>query len=198
MTDSMAVNEMLERLERAISSNLRVAMPAKVLNYNAATKLARVQIIQDDIAEDDTPLPAVPIDSVPVMFPGAGAAMLSFPIPVGSEGWIMFADRNIAPWAVGSPPVAANDRSHDLTDAVFFPCFPTATATPNALVLEGGGCQIVMSNGTMTFIAPNGIIPTNTMTLGPGATMLNSAGINIFGHNHFGDSGGQTGGPKNP
>lgn len=75
----------------------------------------------------------------PVLFPGGGGFVSTFPIAAGDEGLVVFASRCIDNWWVqGDVQTQADLRMHDLSDGFFLPiCFsqpnvPTSVSTDTA------------------------------------------------------------------
>jgi hypothetical protein len=57
-----------------------------------------------------------------VQFPGSGGYRITFPVAVGDTGLIVFSEASLDKWLVSGGTVdPADDRRHDLTDAVFLP-----------------------------------------------------------------------------
>lgn len=106
---------------------VRVALPCKVLEYDATTRTVRVtplvgRYVRDmEGKEKAEELPV--INAVPVIFPGGGGAEATFPIQPGDTGELSFHDSSLDEWkAADNQPVIARDiRSHALTDATFRP-----------------------------------------------------------------------------
>lgn len=105
---------------------IRVAIPAAVEAYDAATQVADVAVqVQERVVDDDgeTTWEAPPvIPAVPVAFPRAGGFFISFPVAKGDTGLLVFCDRSIDQWrAKGREAPNADGRFHELSDAVFYP-----------------------------------------------------------------------------
>lgn len=128
--------EALQTLRQSILRDLRVAMPARVEAYDAATQKVRVQPLLREAYEDETGtqhterLPV--ISDVPVQFPGAGGYFVTFPIAPGDTGTLLFADRSLDRWLTKGGEVDTGDvRTHHLSDAIFLPGL-RPFATPRA------------------------------------------------------------------
>lgn len=106
---------------------LHVAMPARVESYDASQQRATVQPLtrRAFIAEDDsrTPEKLPPIEGVPIIFPGAGAYKITFPIAKGDIVMLLFAEGSIDKWlTTGAVDVDPDDdRRNALSDAVAIP-----------------------------------------------------------------------------
>lgn len=148
--------------ELALDGRLRglhVALPGKVTEYDATTQTATVQpTVQQAVQDPDgfwihETLPE--IYDVPVMFMRSPSFTLTFPIPVGTTGQLLFNERDIGQWRhtgqIGSP---GDQRCHSLAGAVFFP-----TMAPDADVSSVSATHAVVG------------LPTSAMLLvGAGAT----------------------------
>lgn len=106
--------------------NLRVAMPARVETYDAATQSCSCQPLVYDGYFDETgrrqaeKLPVV--TSVPVCFPGSGGFRVTFPLSTGDTVLLVFASSSIDRWlANGGEVDPIDDRRHHLTDAIAIP-----------------------------------------------------------------------------
>ena len=74
----------------------------------------------EDGTNQTGPLPVIP--SVPVCFPGSGAFRVTFPVAKGDTGLLVFCSRSIDRWlSEGGSVDPQDDRTHDLSDAVFVP-----------------------------------------------------------------------------
>ncbi len=107
-------------------ADLHTALPGKIVKYDESTQKADVQPLikerytDESGAQQSRELPVIP--SVPVQFPGAGGYRITFPVAVGDTGLIMFAEASLDKWLVSGGTVdPADERRHDLTDAVFLP-----------------------------------------------------------------------------
>lgn len=141
-----------ERLYR-----LRVALPAKVISYDAATQFASVQPLIMHAFRDETGVRQVEslpiINDVPVLMfgGGGGEARLTFPIAIGDVVLLVFCSSSIARWLVraGAAEVdPADDRRHDINDAIAigglhnYKTSPTDAPT-DALVLHVSGGKTI-------------------------------------------------------
>ena len=113
-----------------LQTNLRrsmwTALPGRVQSFDPSKQSADIEPLVHDTweAEDGTsqtgPLPVIP--SVPVCFPGSGGWRVTFPVAKGDTGLIIFCARSIDRWlSEGGSVDPQDDRTHDLSDAVFIP-----------------------------------------------------------------------------
>lgn len=124
-TQTPTLDTILNRAARRHLKNLRVALPARVESYDAATQKVSVQpLILDGYTDDGERvterLPVIP--GVPVVFPGAGGFRITFPLAVGDTVLVVFTSSSIDRWlAVGGEVDPGDDRRHDINDAVAIP-----------------------------------------------------------------------------
>ena len=125
-TRNTTLQDLLARFRESLVSDLHTSLPGKVVRYDAATQKADVQPLIKERYTDESgamqarELPVIP--AVPVQFPGAGGYRITFPVNVGDTGLIVFSEASLDKWLVSGGTVdPADDRRHDLTDAVFLP-----------------------------------------------------------------------------
>lgn len=108
-------------------AGLRVALPGRVLAYDADKRRAEVQPLIAEASIDEAGErvvePAPVIVDVPVIMPGAGGVRVKFPVSVGDTVLLVFASSAIDRWlaAGGTDVDPGNDRHHELTDAIAIP-----------------------------------------------------------------------------
>lgn len=125
-TRNTTLQDLLARFRESLLADLHTSLPGKVVRYDAATQKADVQpLIKERYADENgaaqsRDLPVIP--AVPVQFPGSGGYRITFPVTVGDTGLIVFSEASLDKWLVSGGTVdPADDRRHDLTDAVFLP-----------------------------------------------------------------------------
>ena len=113
-------------LQAQLRRSLWTALPGRVQSFDGSKQSADIEPLIHDTweAEDRTnqtgPLPVIP--SVPVCFPGSGAFRVTFPVSKGDTGLLVFCARSIDRWlSEGGSVDPQDDRTHDLSDAVFIP-----------------------------------------------------------------------------
>ena len=113
-----------------IMAMLHVALPCKVVSYNASDRTIKAQPLIRDW--DDSAKPPVLMD-VPVFFPFG----YTFDVSEGDECLVVFADSCIDGWfqngGVSSPQVA---RKHDLSDGFAFVGFSSKKNMSEAVNLS--------------------------------------------------------------
>ena len=92
--DEAAVNARLE----AHSMDLHTALPGRVVSYDAATQTAVCQPGIQVIFRATGPVDLPQLVDVPVYFPRGGGFVLTFPVRVGDECLLVFAERAIDVW----------------------------------------------------------------------------------------------------
>ena len=115
----MSQAEVIKAIQDKISSNLRVAMPGLVENYDFKTAKASIKIDMQELYQNDTIVDYPVIANVPVIFPRSGGAEIAMPIKRGDSCLVIFMDRDIKAWLLGAskqPPKSR--RLHHLNDAV--------------------------------------------------------------------------------
>lgn len=138
--------------EDDIKANIRCAIPAVVESYNPTQRTIVAQPTIMEVVNGDTgtstniPLPL--LQDVPVVFPAAGGFQITFPINIGDECLIIFADRCIDGWWQNSGIQVQQDvRLHDLSDgfAIFGPkSLPNlGTTSTTAMIIDGPGNVLI-------------------------------------------------------
>ena len=151
---------LIQTLSRKISSNLRVAMPATIEEYDFTTQKASVQIDIKELFDNETSIDYPVISDVPVIFPRSGGASLTMPVKRGDNCLVMFLDRDLTAWALGASKKKPNSqRMHDLNDAVIVmglnPLSTKSLATNNTDLL-------ITYDGSSIVLKPNGAIDINS------------------------------------
>lgn len=111
----------------AALEDLHTCSWGSVVSYDATTQTAHVQLIQrrsyvDADGNRTTERPA-PLLDVPVVFPGAGAVSMTWPLAAGDVVLLLFAERALDAWYAGGQEDvdAGDDRHHSLSDAIAIP-----------------------------------------------------------------------------
>jgi hypothetical protein len=137
----------------AHAAELRVALPAKVVKYDATKQIVDVQIqVRDAYLDgDDVTVRTFPIlPRVPVVFPRGGGFFLAFPLVAGDTGLLVFNDLPIDKWrSSGQESHPGDVRRHGLGGAVFLPglvhgkadALPTSVGS-DLVVGKVGGSEI--------------------------------------------------------
>ena len=94
--------EVIDSMMSGRLSTLHLGMPARVVTYDANELRVSVKPLISRVFEDEEAklvsenLPI--IESVPVIFQGAGSYRLTFPIVPGDLVWLMFSSSSLDEW----------------------------------------------------------------------------------------------------
>ncbi|RAW71597.1 MULTISPECIES: phage baseplate assembly protein V [unclassified Photorhabdus] len=108
-------------MQEVISAGLYVSLPCIIQSFNADTVTITAQpAIRWKIRQKDGELESVSLPllvDVPVIFPRGGGVTLTFPVRVGDECLVVFADRCIDYWwQSGGVQEPVDPRQHNLSD----------------------------------------------------------------------------------
>lgn len=184
----------------AARMDMHTAMPGIIQSFDAARMTCTIQpairgaIIAPNGRAEAADLPLL-VDC-PVVFPGGGGYVLTYPLQAGDEALIIIAERCIdAWWQSGGVQAAAEYRLQDLSDGFVI---PGPRSQPH--VVAGGvgmtGAELRTDTGTtvlrlkgdaIEIVAPGGITMT-TPTLTLTGDMI-CGGFSYLGHTHTGVHG---------
>lgn len=117
--------EINQLLKTNIFSNLNCHNIGRILEFDPATQLCTVELMQIKQFGDQTYTPA-PITQVPLIMLGAGNAHITMPNPVGTTCLLLFLDRNMDNFMeTGEQYMPDTARMHDFTDCVALTTFKT-------------------------------------------------------------------------
>jgi phage baseplate assembly protein gpV len=133
----------------------------------------------------------------PIVWPGGGGFLLTFPIADGDEGLLVFASRCIDSWwQSGSVQAQAELRMHDLSDGFFLPGqlsqskAPTISTSTAQLRSLDGATYVEMASGHVVNVHASGgcnitgpVTITGNLTLG--GTISGTGGGAIAGNLHM-------------
>lgn len=136
---------------------VHVAMPGRVISYNAAEQSAQIQptispLILTEEGDEPIDLPIIP--AAPVLFPRAGGYRMTFPIKPDDTGLLIINSHAIETWIRQNSPrdvEALDPRRFHLSDAVFLPGLSQfaalSPADPDDFVIEKvGGVAIHLND----------------------------------------------------
>ena len=154
--------DIVEGVRAAILGELakvRTTIPGVVQSFDAATQRASIQpgvalrLLNGEAVGE--PL----LVDVPVVYPGAGGYSIYYPLAVGDEVLVVFAERSIDEWlaAGGYNRAAADPRRFSAPDAIAIPGLRSApglpsAARPAALTLSAADGSVRME------IRPGGVV----------------------------------------
>lgn len=139
MVDQSNISTLSDNIKQGIENRLKdlhTSMPGIIVEFDAATQLAKVQpavkrIFKQERTEQVLLVPtALPVlINVPVIFPRGGGFSLTFPVQPGDECLIEFCERCIDDWhETGEVKKPTSKRFHSLSDAT---CFVGLSSRPN-------------------------------------------------------------------
>jgi len=139
-------------------SLIHTALPGAIVSYDYTTQKAAVQPLLNKLSPEGppngTPIPLPVLQNVPVIFPRAGGASLTFPVVQGDTCLLLFIERSTDLWKTDGGQVTPDDnRRFNLSDAVaimgLFPFSETSQATNNddLLLTYNGSSFRIKKNG---------------------------------------------------
>lgn len=134
-------------------SGVRVALPGRVVAYDAARQAVDVQPLVADGVEDDGVRTAEPLPvlvDVPLVFPGAGPYRITWPVAAGAIVLLVIASSSTSRWKVGAGAEVVDpgsDHRHHIEDAIAIPGLhafgaPPTEAPVDALVVHGAAIRL--------------------------------------------------------
>lgn len=154
MTNEIELAALLEEAIEGRLSEVCTAMPGTVENYDATKQVADVRPVFKRKYLDGHIEPLPLITEVPVVFPRAAGASISFPLAPGDRVWLQFSQRSVDLWKqAGGKSVDPDDpRKFHISDAVCYPgCYPLtepdAAASSTDLVILCGNAKINVQPG---------------------------------------------------
>ncbi len=184
-------------LLRAARMDIHTALPGIIQAFDAARMTCSVQIaIRGAIVQPSGQAQAVDLPLLvdcPVVFPGGGGYVLTYPLKAGDECLVVFSERCIdAWWQSGGVQAAAEYRLHDLSDGFVI---PGPRSQPHVVTgsVDMIGAEFRRDDGTVRIkLTTNGVeitAPGNVIVHGD----VIADGISLKTHRHGGvQSGGST------
>lgn len=167
--------------------DLHVALPCRVVSYDAATQTVEAlplvrRAIEDTSGEvQHEDLPKLP--NVPVLFPRSAAFSASWPIAAGDTVLVVFCSSAIGNWRQSGDLANPGDlRRHDLSHAVAIPGIApegeTIPTSPTAAVLEVNtpATHVTVGAGASQFVALENLVALRLTEL---VTAINAATIAV-------------------
>lgn len=157
-------------------ADLHVAMPGRIETYYADKQKADVQPLvrrgyrneEGERVAEELPI----VTDVPIVFPGAGAYSITFPLARGDTVLLVFMSCSIDKWLQrGGDVDPLDDRRHTLSDAVAIPglrdfghALSADARAGGAVVIAGSDVRIGGASGTQpTLMADSFVSALNTM-----------------------------------
>ena len=197
--------EALRTVFDGMARGLWCAMVCTVTAYDATRGTVQVQPAIQAMVSDEkgnvTPTTIAPLSDVPVVYLGGGNFVATFPIQVGDEALVIFADRCIDWWfQYGGVQKPAAPEAHSLSDG-FAIIGPRSLArklsnvsTSNAQLrsLDGTTHIELTPAGQANVVAPAGINLTGPVTIN-GSLLLNGVATGAGGTFSIGSDVATTG-----
>lgn len=116
-------DEFYRTLIDTVKSQIRVAIPGIIENFNAEEQTVTVQpALREEISLSDYSKQIIQLPlllDVPICIPRAGGYSITFPIKKGDECLVIFNDMCLdAWWSYGNIQNQLEKRRHDLSDAI--------------------------------------------------------------------------------
>lgn len=160
-------NEITERekLQTDVMFNLHCCIPCIIQSYDAAKGTVECQpAIREKIINQNENIEYLNLPlliNVPVAFPSNNEYSVTFPLKTGDECLVFFSDLSIDNfWEKGDVQNPIEDRRHDLSDGIAYPCNLSLTknrAAKNGLFISSPSSSILI-NSDITFTCPLGSI----------------------------------------
>lgn len=168
-------------LEQSFAQQMRglnFAKIGKVVAYDAASQRASVQPVLARALSTGTSEQYPVIEDVPVMWPRAGGASITFPVKPGDGCLLLFTDSSLDAWKQSGDTGAAGDnRQHALSDAVAIMgvvSFGDGGGSPDSAEITMGETVITLASGAATIKAPTVTIDAPTTTVQGNMTVVGS------------------------
>lgn len=140
---------------RAGIVEVHTALPGEIVNFDATTQTASVQLcIQREVVDSTDTI--TQLDEVPVMIQCGGGFSVTFPLTAGDPCLILFIERGLDNWYLdGGCQAPETRRHHHYSDAI---CLPGLRPAPSALAnYDATNLTIRTDDGqTQLCITPNG------------------------------------------
>ena len=164
-----------------ISMGMQCVIPAIVQSYDKTTNRAVVKPAITGIASQGQKVPKEPYIDIPVLNLSGGGFVISFPIKMGDNGWLIASDRDISIFKQNLEESAPNTlRKHKFEDGFFIPDkinnIPSLNADSLLIQNETGSISIELTNtginitGLTTITGNTSVIGTLTVSTGTTGT----------------------------
>lgn len=164
------MRSLAETIQAALDARLgelHTAMPGRVVSVDYTRNTVDVEPafyheIEDDYGNpQDEALPVIP--DVPIAWPRAGGAWITFPIAKGDPVTLLFCERDLGVWrAQGAAGPPGDRRRHHLSGAIAIPggSFAESEALPSGNVGPAGtvvaGPNVFLGAGNASHAIPKG------------------------------------------
>jgi hypothetical protein len=146
-------------IESKLRSDIYTMLPAEVVSVADlnSKQTVNVKTLIGRLYEDGTNLPTQEIHNVPLIFPAAGGALLSFPIKVGDGVCLLFSMRDLDNWEDSNGREVLptpSTRHHSITDAIAIAGLFT---TSNNLKPNTTDVELKFANSSLK-MKPSGVV----------------------------------------
>lgn len=171
MTSPVSMTDAIRQSILYQLGNIHTALPASVISYDYSVQKASVQPLLNKVWADGTVTPMPILENVPVIFPRAGGASLTFPVVNGDTCLLVFIERSTDLWRTQGGQVSPDDpRKFDLSDGVALmglsPFSENSLADNNEdLLLTYAGSKVrIKQNGDVVIQTSNKVAIGDTTT----------------------------------
>lgn len=155
--ETWSLDAVMRQATFTMAHELRVCVPARVVAVNGEQNVDLQPLLKT--RRSDGTVEAMPmLRSALVMMPMGNDWSLKFPLAVGDIGLALFCDRSLDAWAVGQGEATdpADDRCHDLSDALFIPGLvpvpkQSKDGTQDLVLKNGSTVMRLKKDGRVTF-----------------------------------------------
>lgn len=191
---------------KLLKAKLNCCRVGIVESFNPVTMMVKVNIVNKMVTDVNSDGSQELMDYPPLYAKVCYAnPYCSYPITEGTEGIILFNDREIESWYInGGINQLSSDRSHHITDSIFItglysqPRIPVAEYIDDSLHLFYKNSDIIVKDGNITIngnTTINGNLTVNGSINATGDVV--AGGISLMNHIHGnGNQGADTTGPK--
>lgn len=131
--ESTSLHGLLDQFASNQMNQMFTAQVGRVLSVDLERQCIDAQILVDKVTTDGGVQPYPPLMSVPLIYPASKKAMVSFPVLPGDTVLLVFCQRSIDRFKLGSttnlPP--ATSRKYSINDAIAIPGVFTLDGTPS-------------------------------------------------------------------
>lgn len=182
--------DLVKLIQDTVKRGIDTSLPCQVTKVISRTKvnvkpLIKIVDAQGKVHDRDI------IEGVMVQTFGAGDTLISFPLTVGSLGWIDASDRDLGlflqTYESEKPSTA---RMHSFSDARFIPDimhnFTIAAEDETALVIQNrnGSVKIAVDDNGVRITDPTNDVTINGARITPSGDVITASGVSLDGHPH--------------
>lgn len=183
-SDKKSVPTLRKVIEETILDNqklLNTCMPGIVQSYDTAKNTIVVKPSFKRKYKDGSLVDLPTLEDVPVAFPRANSAAITFPLKKGDVVLLIFSQRCLDQWKISGGTVAPNNaRLHDISDAIAIPgVYPSNDSVPiepTKLAVRYKNSKVLLSeNGDIEIVGKKGLIKVGKdgkITIGNGTIEL--------------------------